>query len=230
MARSKLRVFVFIFVFLFPVHLIWLFQSASSDLSPLPVHVDCGGGLGGPPTVVVCFSGGGFSCLTEGGFPLQWWLCSHLSVLLQRLFVVFLSPVKGKTTLLVVCVVDGCVVASLLWCFRCCGGCVVGDCTSSVVWLGLVWVVLFVLLVSFVLFVLFVLCCCSSFFVQLGGNFGVVPSLFYNARKGLVRRRSVLTVVVIYVSSDLFGSGWWSLVAFWLDCCLLQRQTPSPRH
>jgi hypothetical protein len=28
----------------------------------------------------------------------------------------------------------------------------------------------------------------------------------------------------------LFGSCWWTLVAFWLGCCLLWRRTPSPCH
>jgi len=37
-----------------------------------------------------------------------------------------------------------------------------------------------------------------------------------NARKGLVHKRSVFTVVVIHVPSDLFGSYWWALVAFGL--------------
>lgn len=82
--------------FLFSVHLIWLFQSASSDLSPLPVPVNCGGGLGGAPTVVVCLSGSGFSCHTRGDFPLQRWLCSNLSVLLRPLFVVFSVAGEGE--------------------------------------------------------------------------------------------------------------------------------------
>ena len=61
--------------------------------------------------------------------------------------------------------------------FPCCGGCVVGACTSSVVWLGLVLVVLCCscCVVRVVCVVMsFMLCWyCSSFFVQLGGNIGV---------------------------------------------------------
>ena len=69
------------------------------------------------------------------------------------------------------------VVFSLLWWL--CRGCMY--LAGGVVGFGVGRVVLFVLLMSFVLFVLFGLCCvvfcwcCSSFFVQLGGNFGVVP-------------------------------------------------------
>jgi len=71
-------------------------------------------------------------------------LCAQLHLRFPcTVFVAFLFVLVllGQRCLLFVLLV-GCVESYMLWCFPCCGGCVVGACTSPVAWLGLVLVVL----------------------------------------------------------------------------------------